>query len=85
MQVPVRVAAGVSGSSNPCTVSVQAVRSQEPDVLRMFDYGTVCRSYFDLPRPCNQAVYGQSTAPAYNLSAIKTPLVLFTGKQHCPQ
>jgi hypothetical protein len=61
----------------------QQVRSRVPDALYMFDYGTDCRTYFDLPRPCNQVVYGQDTPPAYDLSRIKTPLVLFTGKCCC--
>jgi hypothetical protein len=48
-------------------------------VLAAFDYGTTCRTFLDLPRPCNQAVYGQLEPPTYDLSAIRTPLVLFTG------
>jgi hypothetical protein len=48
-------------------------------VLSAFDYGTTCRTLLDLPRPCNQAVYGQAAPPAYDLTAIRTPLVVFTG------
>lgn len=57
----------------------QAVRSPVPDELHMFDYGTECRSYIGLPRPCNQVVYGQEVPPAYDFSRIKAPLVVFTG------
>lgn len=32
----------------------QSVRSQRPDVVTMFDYGSECRTYFDLPKACNQ-------------------------------
>jgi len=61
---------------------LQAVRQARPDVMRYFDYGTTCRSILDMPKPCNQAVYGQLEAPEYNLSAIRNKLVLFTGEKH---
>lgn len=59
----------------------QAVRQASPAVMSRYDYGTSCRTLLDTPRPCNQAVYGTATPPAYNLSAIATRLVLFTGGQ----
>lgn len=49
--------------------------------MRKFDYGTTCRTLLDIPRACNQAVYGQLIPPAYNLSSINNKLVLFTGEQ----
>lgn len=58
---------------------LQAVRQCQPDVLQYFDYGTTCHTFLDLPRACNQAVYGQLQPPVYDLTAITTPLVLFTG------
>jgi hypothetical protein len=64
-----------------CAGCAQAVRSTVIDQLHMFDYGTECRSYFGLPRPCNQVVYGQEEPPAYDFSRIKTPLAVFTGGQ----
>lgn len=72
----------VLGAACQLLLSMQAVRSTVPDELHMFDYGVECRTYFGLPRPCNQAVYGQETPPAYDFSTIKTPLVLFTGGHH---
>lgn len=63
----------------------QAVRSKVVDELHMFDYGTECRSYFGLPRPCNQVVYGQEEPPTYDFSRIKTPLAVFTGARQQQQ
>jgi lysosomal acid lipase/cholesteryl ester hydrolase/gastric triacylglycerol lipase len=55
------------------------MRSGLSHAMRAYDYGTRCRTVLDLPRPCNQRVYGQETPPAYNLSAMTTPLGIFTG------
>lgn len=59
--------------------STQAVRQRGASVMRQYDYGTDCRALLVVPRPCNQAVYGQLVPPVYNLSAIARPLALFTG------
>ncbi len=56
----------------------QAVRN--PDrVMPMFDYGTTCTTWLGLPCKCNQRKYGSMAPPQYNLTAITTPLALFTG------
>lgn len=56
----------------------QAVRNPER-VMPKFDYGTSCTSWLGLPRDCNQRKYGSLEPPQYNLTAITTPLALFTG------
>jgi len=59
----------------------QAVRNPNPQAMGYYDYGTQCRTLLQLPRPCNQKVYGQETAPVYNLSSITTPMAIYTGGQ----
>lgn len=58
----------------------QAVKSKDPSKLSRYDLGTQCTSKDGLnAQPCNQKAYGTMTPPPYNLSAITTPLALFTG------
>lgn len=56
----------------------QAMRQKEPGVMSRFDYGTSCVGLLARKR-CNQDRYGQLTPPAYDLSAITIPVVLFSG------
>lgn len=74
-----RIQTHLAPPAAPFDPAVQAVRQRGRAAMRYFDYGPSCRTLLDMPRPCNQAVYGQLTPPAYNLSTIKTPLALFTG------
>jgi hypothetical protein len=57
----------------------QAVRNPAR-VMAKYDYGTSCTTWLGLPQDCNQRKYGSSQPPQYNLSAITTPLALFTGE-----
>ncbi|PNW75052.1 hypothetical protein CHLRE_12g498750v5 [Chlamydomonas reinhardtii] len=54
----------------------QAVRSRAPNSMSYFDYGTNCASRTG---HCNQLEYGRFSPPRYNLTAITTPLALFSG------
>jgi lysosomal acid lipase/cholesteryl ester hydrolase/gastric triacylglycerol lipase len=54
-------------------------RGRDQQQLLMFDWGMDCSRELDGRPACNQARYGQLTPPVYNLSAITTPLGLFTG------
>lgn len=60
----------------------QGVRSSGYQVPgpAMFDYGTTCVGPDGKQQPCNQRAYGSTKPPVYNLSAITTPLALFTGE-----
>ncbi|EFJ50873.1 hypothetical protein VOLCADRAFT_43059, partial [Volvox carteri f. nagariensis] len=54
----------------------QAIRSRAPNTMSFFDYGVNCASRSGR---CNQLMYGSISPPRYNLTAIATPLALFTG------
>jgi hypothetical protein len=53
----------------------QGLRRRSEGGLFRFDHGSDCSG----ATPCNQKVYGQARPPAYNLTAITTPLALYTG------
>ncbi|KAG2445724.1 hypothetical protein HXX76_000330 [Chlamydomonas incerta] len=57
----------------------QAVRSRVPNSMSYFDYGTDCAG--GRTGRCNQLEYGRLSAPHYNLTAITTPLALFSGSK----
>ncbi|GIL46967.1 hypothetical protein Vafri_3829 [Volvox africanus] len=54
----------------------QAVRARAPNSMRCFDFGVNCASFSGR---CNQRMYGTIEPPRYNLTAITTPLAVFTG------
>ncbi|KAG2485847.1 hypothetical protein HYH03_015430 [Edaphochlamys debaryana] len=54
----------------------QAVRARAPNSMRLFDFGPDCPN-----GRCNQLMYGSLQPPRYNLSAITTPLAIFSGLQ----
>ncbi|GFR43550.1 hypothetical protein Agub_g4643 [Astrephomene gubernaculifera] len=58
----------------------QAVRSRVPNSMSFFDYGSDCSARGGSGR-CNQLIYGSPLPPRYNLTAISTPLALFSGSQ----
>lgn len=63
-------------------VCVQGIRGGSTTHAYYYDHGAQCTCPITgSPKKCNQRLYGQSTAPAYNLSAIRTPIALFTGMQ----
>lgn len=53
----------------------QAIRRRGEGGLLRYDYGRDCSG----GRACNRRAYGRDEPPAFNLSAITTPLALFTG------
>jgi len=53
----------------------QGIRRRSEGGLFRFDHGSDCTD----GQACNQKVYGQPQPPSYNLTAITTPLALFTG------
>lgn len=55
------------------------VREPAADSMPFYDYGTRCKTILGAPRACNQRMYGQLAPPQYNLTAIATPVALFTG------
>merc|ERR1719393_863668 len=60
----------------------QCVREKRPHTLPAFDYGTTCgaASKRHGPIKCNQDAYdGAKKPPAYDLAAVDTPLLLFSG------
>jgi hypothetical protein len=59
----------------------QGIRRRSASGLLRFDHGTDCAG----GRACNQAMYGQPQPPAYNLTAITTPLAIFTGTPPRPR
>lgn len=56
------------------------MRAPLPNRLLRFDYGTSCKSRTGANVTCNQQQYGQLRPPQYDLSLLKTPIALFTGK-----
>ncbi|GBF94392.1 lipase member M [Raphidocelis subcapitata] len=53
----------------------QAIRRRGEGGLLRYDHGTDCSG----GRDCNRRAYGADRPPAFNLTAITTPLALFTG------
>ena len=62
-------------AANPWHAPTQGIRRRSASGLLRFDHGADCSG----GHPCNLEVYGQAQPPAYNLTAITTPLAIFTG------
>ena len=56
----------------------QAVNRADSRHLVALDFGTDCENG-PVPNACNQRAYGSRAPRVYNLSAITTPLALFSG------
>ncbi|GAX81580.1 hypothetical protein CEUSTIGMA_g9008.t1 [Chlamydomonas eustigma] len=57
----------------------QAVRQALPRTLYSFDYGSDCRVMRDGVTMCNWVRYGRPDPPAYDLGAVRSPIMLVTG------
>lgn len=51
--------------------------------MRMYDFGTDCaKADQGIPfyESCNQRKYGQNSPPVYNLTNIRAPIAVFSGR-----